>query len=210
MLIYFLFWFILKYSFLPLFPLQPLQCFLPSNIDLVQGGSFASLTHSGQGKKQGWKVPHELPRFSHRVCLRTCTSSSLRGSPRNSGKFLRMSAVQIFSTSRSVLLRKRMMDTLRKSLLLTIVSKMFMLSTRRFVLRSSIKTWSHTHTHLSFVFSGFISAPINDPLIIIWLLIWTAAMTEGAIKFPQPPTKRALFESQILGISDVSCPFCIS
>ena len=86
-------------------------------------------------------------RFNDWACLRTCTSSRRRGSPLNSGKFLRMSTVWIFSTNRSVLLRKRMMETLRKSLLLTMVSKIFMLSTRRFVLRSSIKTWSHTQTH---------------------------------------------------------------
>lgn len=140
--------------------------------------------------------------------LRTWTSSSLRGSPLNSGKFLRMSTVRILSTSRSVLLRKRMMDTLRKSLLLTMVSKMFILSTKRFVLRSSIKTWNHPHTHthtiILWFFSGFICAPIKDSVVIIWLLIWTAATTEGTIEFQGPTTKTALCDPQMLCLSDVS------
>lgn len=130
--------------------------------------------------------------------MRTCTSSSLRGSPLNSGKFLRMSTVRIFSTSRSVLLRKRMMETFRKSLLLTMVSKMFMLSTRRFVLRSSIKTWNNTHSALLFAFffpfPGLICAAIKDSVAIIWPLIWTGATTVGTIKFPQRTTKIPLYE----------------
>lgn len=119
--------------------------------------------------------------------LCTCTSSSLRGSPLNSGKFLRMSTVRIFSTSRSVLLRKRMMETFRKSLLLTIVSKMFMLSTRRFVLRSSIRTCRNTQSTSFFSFlsiQGF-----------MWFLIWTGAITVGRIRFPQDTTKAVLSAS---------------
>uniref|UniRef100_A0A0E9SUR7 Uncharacterized protein n=1 Tax=Anguilla anguilla TaxID=7936 RepID=A0A0E9SUR7_ANGAN len=49
-----------------------------------------------------------------------------------------------FSSSKSVLLRKRMMETLLKTRLLTIVSKMLSDSMSRFVCRSSISTWSNS------------------------------------------------------------------
>ena len=70
-----------------------------------------------------------------------CTSLMSSGSPwkfgRYSWKFERAS----FSPSRSVLLRNRMMETSLKHLLLTMVSKMLQLSSRRGVVLSSMITW---------------------------------------------------------------------
>lgn len=75
------------------------------------------------------------------------TSSSLFGSARGgnwSGKWSLMLETLIFSFSKSVLLRKRMMDTFANVLLLTMASKMSQDSTRRFVLLSSRRDWSYS------------------------------------------------------------------
>lgn len=65
------------------------------------------------------------------TCLRSC------GLPANFGNVSFMLMRFTFSASRSVLLRKSMMETSTNVLLLTIASKMLHDSTRRFVLRSS-------------------------------------------------------------------------
>lgn len=70
-------------------------------------------------------------------------SPSERGSPLNSGKLSWIFLCLIFSVRRSVLLKKRITDTFLKQRLLTIVSKMLTLSTRRFVTRSSKSVWSN-------------------------------------------------------------------
>ena len=64
--------------------------------------------------------------------------------PLNCGKNSWILTRCIFCSSRSVLLRKRMMETLVKARLLTIVSKMLHDSTKRFVCRSSNNTWSNS------------------------------------------------------------------
>ena len=69
------------------------------------------------------------------------TSFITLGSPLNCGKNRLKSDVGSFFFSRSVLLRKRMMETSLKHLLFTIVSKMLQLSSNRGVLLSSTITW---------------------------------------------------------------------
>lgn len=78
------------------------------------------------------------------ICkIKFCTSSILWGSPWKAGKKSFILVYLIFSKSRSVLFRNRMIDTLAKNLLLTIVSKILHDSTSRFVVLSSIRTWSN-------------------------------------------------------------------
>ena len=64
--------------------------------------------------------------------------------PKNLGKKWLMSETSTFSASKSVLFRKRITETCAKHLLLTIVSKMLQDSMRRFVKRSSNRTWSYS------------------------------------------------------------------
>lgn len=93
-----------------------------------------------------WKsgfVRHRL-RESSRLSSKFCTSVNSCGLPRNCGKYDATFTSLIFNSSRSVLLRKRMMDTCENDLLLTIVSKMLHDSMKRLVLRSSKSTWSNS------------------------------------------------------------------
>jgi len=84
-------------------------------------------------------------RCSSNSRTRKCwTSFSEHGSPRKCGKYSRMSTTAIFSSSRSVLLRNRMIEMCENALLLTIVLNMLQDSMRRFVRRSSNRTWSNS------------------------------------------------------------------
>ena len=72
------------------------------------------------------------------------TSLMSRGSPPKWGKYRLKSECGNFSLNRSVLLRKRMIETSLKHLLFTMVSKILQLSSKRGVLLSSTITWTKT------------------------------------------------------------------
>jgi len=83
-------------------------------------------------------------RSSNNLSSNCCTSLRLVELPENDGKYWLMSDTLTLSASRSVLFRKRIIETCTKDLLLTIVWKMLHDSTRRLVQRSSNRTWSYS------------------------------------------------------------------
>lgn len=78
--------------------------------------------------------------------MNACTSCIECEFPANWGKYQRISVsgLATFFSNKSYLLRKSMMDTLPKIILLTMASKMSRASSSLFVFRSSSNTWSNS------------------------------------------------------------------
>ena len=91
-----------------------------------------------------WNSAFDLSRrlLSNMCSMNCCTSLSLWGFPSKFGKKSLMFVVETFFSSKSVLFKNNIIDTLLKNLLFTMVSKMLHDSTSRLVVLSSINTWS--------------------------------------------------------------------
>lgn len=82
--------------------------------------------------------------MSNMLSMNACTVVRSVLSPAKFGNHVLMLTCLILCSSKSVLFRNKMIDTLEKCLWLTIVSKMLHDSIRRLVCRSSIRTWSNS------------------------------------------------------------------
>ena len=92
-----------------------------------------------------WNSALDLSRrLLSNICkINRWTSASLCGSPWKFGKKFLILVCFTLLSSKSVLFKKSITETLEKNLLFTIVSKMLQDSTSRLVILSSIRTWSN-------------------------------------------------------------------